>query len=92
MKGECQAEDFTLGVVLFSVNNLIGDFFTRSLRFGGKCSVRVSYILKGAYCKVQVWDTNGQERFQSLGVSYFRGSKGIVLVYDFASSSRDLQS
>lgn len=31
---------------------------------------------------IQVWDTAGQERFKSLGVSYYRGSDAVMLVYD----------
>ncbi|GMM33829.1 hypothetical protein DASC09_011540 [Saccharomycopsis crataegensis] len=32
--------------------------------------------------KLQLWDTAGQERFRSLTRSYYRGSAGVVLVYD----------
>lgn len=31
---------------------------------------------------LQIWDTAGQERFQSLGVSFYRGADGALLVYD----------
>lgn len=31
---------------------------------------------------LQLWDTSGQERFLSLGVSFYRGSDGCILVYD----------
>lgn len=30
----------------------------------------------------QIWDTAGQERFQSLGVAFYRGADGCVLVFD----------
>jgi len=36
----------------------------------------------GKKVKLQIWDTAGQERFRSITSSYFRGAKGIVLVYD----------
>lgn len=36
--------------------------------------------------KFQIWDTAGQERFQSLGVAFYRGADGCVLVYDVTSS------
>ncbi|WOL10679.1 ras-related protein RABC2a-like [Canna indica] len=32
--------------------------------------------------KLTIWDTAGQEKFTTLTSSYFRGSQGIVLVYD----------
>ena len=35
---------------------------------------------------LQIWDTVGQERFQSLGVAFYRGSDCCVLVYDITSS------
>lgn len=31
---------------------------------------------------LQIWDTAGQERFQSLGVAFYRGADGCMLVYD----------
>ncbi|XP_064946419.1 ras-related protein RABC2a [Musa acuminata AAA Group] len=32
--------------------------------------------------KLTIWDTAGQERFRTLTSSYYRGSQGIILVYD----------
>lgn len=32
--------------------------------------------------KLQVWDTAGQERFRNITSSYYRGSNGIIVVYD----------
>ena len=37
--------------------------------------------------KLQVWDTAGQDRFRSITKNYFRGSHGIVLLYDITSLS-----
>jgi len=34
------------------------------------------------YCTIKVWDTAGQERFHTITKSFFRGSQGILLVYD----------
>jgi Ras-related protein Rab-7A len=36
---------------------------------------------------LQIWDTAGQERFQSLGVGFYRGADGAILVYDITESS-----
>eukprot|EP00010_Vexillifera_abyssalis_P009014 CAMPEP_0201545884 /NCGR_PEP_ID=MMETSP0173_2-20130828/2303_1 /ASSEMBLY_ACC=CAM_ASM_000268 /TAXON_ID=218659 /ORGANISM="Vexillifera sp., Strain DIVA3 564/2" /LENGTH=215 /DNA_ID=CAMNT_0047954417 /DNA_START=9 /DNA_END=656 /DNA_ORIENTATION=+ len=38
--------------------------------------------LSGKRVKVQIWDTAGQESFRSLTNSYYRGSQGVLLVYD----------
>ena len=32
--------------------------------------------------KLQLWDTAGQERFKTITSSYYRGSEGIMIVYD----------
>ncbi|KAJ3436783.1 small rab-related gtpase [Anaeramoeba flamelloides] len=37
--------------------------------------------------KLQLWDTAGQERFGTLGNSFYRGVKIIILVYDLSNKS-----
>ena len=32
--------------------------------------------------KLQIWDTAGQERFRAIQASYYKGSNGILVVYD----------
>merc|ERR1712137_273125 len=44
---------------------------------------KTKYIpLDGKTVKLQVWDTAGQERFRNITHAYYRGAKGIFLVYD----------
>ena len=38
--------------------------------------------VEGKTIKMQVWDTAGQERFRTITASYYRGSNGIIVVYD----------
>ncbi|KAI3384710.1 hypothetical protein SNEBB_010975 [Seison nebaliae] len=38
--------------------------------------------VNGKKIKLQIWDTAGQERFHTLTFSYYRGAKGIIMVYD----------
>ncbi|KAJ5076837.1 ras-related protein rab-4a [Anaeramoeba ignava] len=37
--------------------------------------------------KIQIWDTAGQERFRAVTRSYFRGSAGVLLVFDVTRRS-----
>ena len=41
-----------------------------------------SIIVNEKVVKLQVWDTAGQERFRSLTYAYFRGSRGVILMFD----------
>jgi len=46
------------------------DFKVKILEMGGK------------RLNLRIWDTAGQEKFRSLTSSYYRGTQGIILVYD----------
>ena len=43
-------------------------------------------LLKNKKIVFQIWDTGGQERFQSLGSSLFRGADCCVLVFDVTNA------
>ncbi|KAM7262745.1 hypothetical protein ACFE04_000428 [Oxalis oulophora] len=56
---------------VYELSPTIGvDFKIKHLTIGGK------------RLKLTIWDTAGQERFGTLISSYYRGSHGIILVYD----------
>jgi Ras-related protein Rab-1A len=38
--------------------------------------------LSGQSIKLNIWDTAGQERFKTITAAYYKGSHGVILVYD----------
>jgi len=48
--------------------------------------VNVKTIVDGVRVRLQIWDTAGQERFRTLTSMHFRGTKGVVLVYDITNA------
>ena len=41
--------------------------------------------INGERIKLQIWDTAGQERFRTITSTYYRGTHGVIVVYDVAS-------
>jgi Ras-related protein Rab-1A len=42
-------------------------------------------LYKDVSYRVQIWDTAGQEKFRTIGRSYYRGIKVFILVYDITN-------
>ncbi|GMT18882.1 hypothetical protein PFISCL1PPCAC_10179 [Pristionchus fissidentatus] len=38
--------------------------------------------MEGQRVKLQIWDTAGQERFRTITSTYYRGTHGVIVVYD----------
>ena len=57
-------------------NPTIGaDFFSKNLE------------IEGVPCKLQIWDTAGQEHFRSIVKSYYKGISGAMIVYDISNKN-----
>ena len=41
--------------------------------------------VNGKNVKMQIWDTAGQERFKNITQQYYRGSQGVLIVYDITN-------
>lgn len=41
--------------------------------------------INGERVKLQIWDTAGQERFRTITSTYYRGTHGVIVVYDVTS-------
>jgi small GTP-binding protein len=52
------------------------DFKTKLISFSEK---------PDEFIKLQIWDTAGQDRFRCITKNYYRGSNGIMLIYDITS-------
>jgi small GTP-binding protein len=44
-------------------------------------------VADGSTVRCQIWDTAGQERFRSLTTSYYRGTDGVLVVFDLSRPS-----
>uniref|UniRef100_A0A1L8DV28 Putative rab subfamily protein of small gtpase n=1 Tax=Nyssomyia neivai TaxID=330878 RepID=A0A1L8DV28_9DIPT len=80
-------------LIRFSDNTFSGSYITT---IGVDFKIR-SVVINGQRVKLQIWDTAGQERFRTITSTYYRGTHGVIIVYDvtngdsFANVKRWLQ-
>jgi len=43
--------------------------------------------VNGEKVKLQIWDTAGQERFRTITSTYYRGTNGIIVVFDVTNQT-----
>ncbi|XP_037052437.1 ras-related protein Rab-35 [Bradysia coprophila] len=80
-------------LIRFSDNTFSGNYITT---IGVDFKIR-TVLINGQRVKLQIWDTAGQERFRTITSTYYRGTHGVIIVYDvtngesFANVKRWLQ-
>ncbi|KAF2894291.1 hypothetical protein ILUMI_11883 [Ignelater luminosus] len=62
----------------FADNTFSGSYITT---IGVDFKIRTVSI-DGQRIKLQIWDTAGQERFRTITSTYYRGTHGVIVVYD----------
>lgn len=69
------------------------DFFQDSFAPTIGVDFKSKYIIvDGVKVKLQIWDTAGQEKFRSITKAYFRGAKGILIVFDLTQKESFTQT
>lgn len=62
----------------FADNTFSGNYITT---IGVDFKIRTIEV-DGERVKLQIWDTAGQERFRTITSTYYRGTHGVIVVYD----------
>ncbi|GLV37057.1 Rab35 [Carabus blaptoides fortunei] len=65
----------------FADNTFSGSYITT---IGVDFKIRTVQV-DGQRVKLQIWDTAGQERFRTITSTYYRGTHGVIVVYDVTS-------
>ena len=69
------------------INRYIKDNFSETQPSIGACHNKKKVRLNSQEeIEIEIWDTAGQERFKSIVPMYYKGSKGIIIVYDITNS------
>ena len=58
---------------------------THMMTIGLDYRLKTMKLKSGKEVKLQIWDTAGQDRFRSITKNYYKGSHGIILIYDVTS-------
>ncbi|KAL7744813.1 hypothetical protein ACLKA6_007107 [Drosophila palustris] len=65
-------------LIRFSDDTFSGSYITT---IGVDFKIR-TVMIEGLRVKLQIWDTAGQERFRTITSTYYRGTHGVIIVYD----------
>lgn len=64
------------------ITRFVDDQFLEAHNYSIGLDFKIKTVdVEGKRVRLQVWDTAGQERFRTITSSYYRGSRGIVVVF-----------
>ena len=80
--------DATVGKTCFLMRYSDDVFMETYLNtIGSDYKLKIVKLDNGKTIKVQLWDTAGQDKYRSIAKNYFKGSHGILLLYDITSQT-----
>ena len=69
------------------IKRYVDDSFGQTEPSIGACNYkRLVKLSTGEEMDLEIWDTAGQERFKSIVPMYYKGSKGIIIVFDITNT------
>lgn len=73
-------------------SNILSRFINNDFIYESKSTIGVEFgtrtlTVNNIKIKAQIWDTAGQERYQSIIRAYYRGSHGVLLIYDITNQN-----
>ena len=88
MSDECVYKVLLLGDTTVGKTCFLMKYTDKTFQDIHMATIGLDYRLKtmklknGKNIKLQIWDTAGQDRFRAITKNYYKGSHGIILIYD----------
>ena len=88
MADECVYKVLLLGDTTVGKTCFLMKYTDKTFQDIHMATIGLDYRLKtmklksGKNIKLQIWDTAGQDRFRAITKNYYKGSHGIILIYD----------
>ena len=85
---ECIYKTLILGDTTVGKTCFLLKYTDKTFQEAHLATIGLDYRLKtmklknGKEIKLQIWDTAGQDRFRAITRNYYKGSHGILLLYD----------
>uniref|UniRef100_A0A6B2LQ47 Uncharacterized protein n=1 Tax=Arcella intermedia TaxID=1963864 RepID=A0A6B2LQ47_9EUKA len=77
--------DSAVGKSCFLLRLIEGKFYSDVMTTIGIDFKTIQAYTHQHVIKLQIWDTAGQERFSTLTDAYYRGSQGVILMFDVSN-------